>query len=41
MVENQTSRNLKSFREENGLEFCGEEFSNFCRGGKKERDYKA
>ena len=31
MTENQTGRNLKYLRTYNGLEFCGEKFSNFCR----------
>ena len=30
MVDNQTNRNLKCLRTNNGLEFCGEKFSNLC-----------
>ena len=30
LVENQTSKKIKTFRTDNGLEFCKEEFNKFC-----------
>ena len=31
MVEKQTSKYVKCLRTDNGLEFCSDEFNNFCK----------
>ena len=31
LIENQTGKRIKRLRTDNGLEFCSEEFAEFCR----------